>query len=289
MQRKTICITGGEGFIGRNLKKQLEENHKVFTIDIQGSPDLKEDLSRDELSTESMHLLSHCDVLYHLASGIGVEYIEKDKESFLKSNKINENILKYINPKAKIIFASTSEVYGSGNGGFFAESDNLQVLSPAKGIRGSYAAQKILGEFMFMNSSNPYTIVRFFNVIGKEQNPEIGMVYPRFLQAAKNNEDLVIFGDGTDMRTYCSIKDAANVLELLIDKMDNEILNIGAWNPLLTESLARIIIDVTKSKSKIVHKDARKTEISIRRPDLNKMYSIYKPKYTVEDIIKEDH
>lgn len=289
MQRKTICITGGEGFIGKNLKKQLEKNHKVFTIDIQGNPDITEDLSEEELSTETIHLLKHCDVCYHFASSIGVEYIEKNKDSFMKAIKIDENILKHINPNAKIIFASTSEVYGSGAGNIFSEEDNLSVLSPSKGIRGSYAAQKILGEFMFMNSGNPYTIVRFFNVIGKEQNPDIGMVYPRFLQAAEKNEDLIIFGDGSDMRAYCSIKDAVNVLELLIDNMDNEILNIGAWNPLLTESLARIIIETTKSKSKIVHKEARKAEISIRRPDLNKMYTIYKPKYTMKDIIEEKH
>jgi len=284
----TICITGGEGFIGSSLKKQLEKNHKVFTIDIHGKPDINEDLSKDELSTETIHLLSHCDILYHLASGIGVEYVEENKDSFLKSNKINENILKYINTKTKIIFASTSEVYGSDSK-LFKEDDNLNILSPSKGIRGSYATQKILGEFMFMNSGNPFTIVRFFNVIGKDQNPDIGMVYPRFLNAAKNNEDLTIFGNGLGFRSYCSIKDAVNVLELLITEMNNEILNIGACNPFTTESLARTIIEVLESSSKIVFKEARKEEIDIRRPDLTKMYSIYKPKYSLKDIILDEH
>ena len=284
----TICITGGEGFIGSALKKQLEEKYKVFTIDIKGSPDLTEDLSKEDLSSEVIHLLSNCDVLYHLASGIGVEYIQKNKDSFIKSNKINENILKYINPKAKIIYASTSEVYGSSIQ-LFTESSELKVLSPVNGIRGSYAAQKILGEFMFSNSGNPYTIVRFFNVIGRDQNPELGMVYPRFLEAAKSNKDLEVFGFGNDFRSYCSIRDAVNVLELLLTEMNNETLNIGAWNPMTTESLARTIIKLTGSKSKVVFKDPRKEEIKDRGPDLSKMKTIYEPKYSIKDIILEDH
>jgi len=286
----TICITGGEGFIGKALKKQLEKNHKVFTVDIKGEPNIKFDLSEDKenFPTHLIHLLEHCDVLYHFASSIGVEYIEKDKNSFKNSIKMDENILEFINPKAKIIFASTSEVYGSAYHEF-DEKDNLKILSPSKGIRGSYATQKILGEFMFMNSGNPYTIVRFFNIIGKDQNPDIGMVYPRFLKAAKENKPLEVFGTGNEMRSYCSIKDAVNVLELLLSEMDNEILNIGAENVYSTASLARIIIDVTNSSSVIIYKDSRCQEIKSRRPRLNKMHSIYKPKYSLTDIIKEEH
>jgi len=285
-----ICITGGEGFIGKALKKQLEKNHKVFTVDIKGEPSIRFDLSEDKenFSTHLIHLLKHCDVLYHFASSIGVEYIEKDKDSFKNSIKINENILEFINPEAKIIFASTSEVYGSAYHEF-DERDDLKILSPTKGIRGSYATQKILGEFMFMNSGNPYTIVRFFNVIGKDQNPDIGMVYPRFLKAAKENKPLEVFGTGNEMRSYCSIKDAVNVLELLLNEMDNEILNIGAENVYSTASLTRTIIDVTNSSSVIVYKDSRCQEIKSRRPKLDKMYSIYRPKYSLTDIIKEEH
>lgn len=284
----TICITGGEGFIGRNLKNQLKQKYNVVSIDIHGTPDIKWDLSNEEYPEELRRVLDTCDVIYHFASSIGVEYIRENKDSFLKSNKINENILKYINSKAKIIFASTSEVYGSGKN-FFKEDDDLKILSPSKGIRGSYATQKILGEFMFINSGNPYTIVRFFNVIGKDQNPNIGMVYPRFLQAAKENKDLEIFGLGNNIRSYCSIKDAVNALELLIDKMDNEILNIGSENYFSTLGLAQWIIQYTNSKSKIVFKESRKDEIDHRKPDISKLKTIYIPKYTLEDIIKENH
>ncbi len=284
----TICITGGEGFIGKNLKKQLEKKHKVFTVDIKGNPDIEWDLSNSDFPEHLIHLLQHCDIIYHLASGVGVEYVQKERDSFLKALDIDKNILRYLNKKSKIIFASTSEVYGSGTR-LFNENDDLSIASPSKGIRGSYATQKIFGEFLFMNLENPYTIVRFFNIIGKEQNPEIGMVYPRFLEAAKNNKPLTIYGDGNDMRVYCSIKDSTNVLELLISEMDGEILNIGAWNPLTTLSLAQSIIKYTGSSSKIVFESARKEEIHTRQPDLTKLYSIYEPKYKLKDIIKENH
>lgn len=290
-----VLITGGAGFIGTHLYNQLKDKHHVTRIDIvPGDGVIYMDLSNpfgtdiDRLSK----LVKESDVVYHLASSIGVENIEKNpNETLQKSNNMNNLLIPMFSfTRAKLIFASTSEVYGSKDSEMY-ESDNLSVTSPENSMRGGYAAQKIMGEFLTKSYCKHYSIVRFFNVVGPEQNPNVGFVLPRFIESAKNVEPLTIYGDGAQTRSYCDIRDAVNVLELLLTEMDNEILNIGADNVYSTSDLAKAVIsnimveDEDGFVSRIEYLPARDSEIQYRVPNLDKMKTIYEPKYLMSDII----
>lgn len=284
-----VLITGGAGFIGTALYEQLKEKHSVKRIDIVNAPGcIQMDLAHmvDTQKEQLRRLVKNSDVVYHLASSIGVQNVEDNPAKTLEnSTRINNNIMPYlINYSGKVIFASTSEVYGSSNHPF-KESDDLKITSNDSSLRGGYAAQKILAEFRIKASCKNSTIVRFFNVVSKDQKTE-GMVFPTFYNKAKNNEDITIYGDGSQVRSYCDIRDAVNVLELLLTEMDNEIINIGDYNIYNTLELAEKMIDTLQSASKIVFEEGRVGEIQSRVPDLTKMLTLYKPKHSLEYIIK---
>lgn len=284
-----ILITGGNGFIGRHLYNQLSKNHNVEIIDItDGENVTKLDLSNLSKSDNNTleNLIQYADVVYHFASSIGVENIEKNPEqTLIKSNKINNIIIPLCGKhNTKIIFASTSEVYGTKNT-VMSETDDLNIISPSVSMRGSYASQKILAEFLVKASVKDYTIVRFFNVVGPGQNSNVGFIIPRFIENAKYNNDIPIYGDGTQIRTYCDIRDAINVLEMLLTKMNNEIINIGADNIYSSKQIAETIIKDLNSSSKIKHLPARQNEIQSRVPNLTKMKNMYMPKYNIHSII----
>jgi UDP-glucose 4-epimerase len=284
-----ILITGGNGFIGRHLYNKLKINHNVIIIDITpGANVTRMDLSNlsDCERVVLNSIITEVDIVYHLASSIGVENIEKNpKQTLIKSNKINNEIIPLCaKHNIKLIFASTSEVYGS-NDSLMSESDNLKIISSEVSMRGSYAAQKILAEFLVKASVENYCIVRFFNVVGPGQNPSVGFIIPKFVERARNNEDIPIYGDGNQVRTYCDIRDAVNVLELLITDMNNEIINVGADNVYTTLDIARLITEKTKSKSKLKFLPGRDNEIQNRVPLLKKMNSIYKTKYCIHNIL----
>jgi len=284
-----ILITGGNGFIGRHLYNQLSKNHNVKIIDItDGENVIKMDLSNLSKSDNNTleNLIQDTDIVYHFASSIGVENIEKNPEqTLIKSNKINNIIIPLCGKhNTKIIFASTSEVYGTKNT-VMSETDDLNIISPSVSMRGSYASQKILAEFLVKASVKDYTIVRFFNVVGPGQNSNVGFIIPRFIENAKYNNDIPIYGDGTQIRTYCDIRDAINVLEMLLTKMNNEIINIGADNIYSSKQIAETIIKDLNSSSKIKHLPARQNEIQSRVPNLTKMKTMYIPKYNIHSII----
>jgi len=295
MKKLNILITGGAGFIGTHLYNQLIKNHNVKRIDnFKTSKETSEVVKMDlgNLSDFDAYLLedtlSKTDIVYHFASSIGVDLIsENPNETLQNSFNINNNLFPLFEKyQPKVIYASTSEVYGSRDG-VMNEDDDLIIGAPTQ-MRWGYATQKLMSEFLIKTYTFPYTIARFFNVSGPGQLPDYGMVLPKFIEAAKTEQFLQLYNNGKPVRSFCDIRDAVNVLELLIDEMDGEILNIGNdHNTVYIKDLAERVIKISGAKTNIDYIAGREnSEIDYRVPCVEKMKTIYKPKYSLDELIE---
>lgn len=241
---------------------------------------------------ELIRLMQKHHRIYHLAGSVGVEHIDKDPSGTLFNNVALNNKLIPIFKAARrhVVFASTSEIYGNGP---FSEDDNASI-GPSNKLRWGYATSKLMMEFMLRASGVPHTNVRFFNVVGPGQLGDYGMVLPRFINAAKNNEDIIVYGTGEQVRSFCHINDAVDAL-IKVSDVNGELFNIGNDQPVSINQLAERVIQLSGSSSKIVHVpyeqafSANHGDINIRVPNLEKIKSVtgYAPKYNLDDIIKD--
>lgn len=230
--------------------------------------------------------------IFHLAGSVGVEHIDKHPSETLYNNIALSNKLIPLFQKAKrhVTFASTSEIYGDGP---FNEEDNASIGASSK-LRWGYATAKLMTEFMLRAGTCPFSIVRFFNVVGPGQLPDYGMVLPRFVNAAKNNEDIIVYGSGNQVRSFCHINDAVGAL-IKISSINGELFNIGNDQPVSINQLAERVIELSGSSSSIVHIPYDQAfskhhgDINVRVPDLTKIKAVvgYRPTYTLDDIIKD--
>jgi len=301
---KKIIITGGGGFIGSHLAEfYVEQQDHVTIIDnfstgqvfIKGPNRtvLSVDLStqHDILTIEKE--LADADLVYHMAGSVGVKYVDRDPQGTLRNSfNINNNMFplfeKYNN---RVVFASTSEVYGNTEEA--RETDTLKIGSPDT-LRWGYACAKLMSEFLLKTYSFPHTIARFFNVTGEGQLSKYGMVLPTFVELAKQDEDIIVYGDGTQYRTFCDIRDAVSMLDIVsMDQHAGEIYNIGNTSNVLTISqLAETVIDVIGSKSKIIYRPHADDfsdqfgEIYKRKPNTDKINQYFTPIHDVRSIIK---
>lgn len=263
-------VTGGAGFIGSHLTERLlKDGHQVTVIDNLSTGSLKniehlrghrgfEFVTGDIRSTEIMTLLiERSDVIYHLAAAVGVRLIAEDPVRTIQTNiGGTEIVLDIANTFGRRIFlASSSEVYGKSEAVPFREEDDL-VLGNTSLSRWAYACSKAIDEFLGLAFHRQYdlgvVIGRFFNTVGPRQTGQYGMVVPRFIQMALNNEPVLIYGTGKQTRCFCYV---ADLVEALIGLMNCEqaagkVFNIGTSEEISIEDLADKIIDMTGSQSK---------------------------------------
>lgn len=266
---KTL-VTGGAGFIGSHLTERLlKDGHQVSVIDNLSTGSLKnietlkehprfEFVAGDIRDVEIVEpLIERCDVVFHLAAAVGVRLIAEDPVHTIETNiGGTEVVLNIANEfSKKILIASTSEVYGKSEAVPFREDDDI-VLGSTRLSRWSYACSKAIDEFLGLAFHQQYgldvIIGRFFNTIGPRQTGQYGMVVPRFIQSALNNEPLAIYGTGKQTRCFCYV---ADLIEAIIRLMScpqaaGQIFNIGTTQEISIESLADKIIKMTGSKSK---------------------------------------
>lgn len=300
-------ILGGAGFIGQHLSHTLLktrqarvtiiDNLKTSRINLDEFAEYKNlfefieaDLT-DVNDKELVRIIQKHHRTFHLAGSVGVEYIDKNPADTMYNNLSLAHKLVPIFQQARrpVIFASTSEVYGNGP---FAESDQANIATDK--LRWGYATAKLMTEFMLRANTHPTTIVRFFNVVGPGQLGDYGMVLPRFIEAAEKGEDLIVHGDGQQVRSFCHVDDAVNAL-IKVAAIPGEIFNIGNDKPTTIKELAQTVIEITGSRSKIVYIPYEQAfskeygDIRLRIPNIDKLRSSinYEPKYTLEDIIKD--
>ena len=271
-----VLITGGAGFIGSHLTEAcLKKGHEVYIIDdlSAGSMDNVKTFKDYEQSAGNLFLftdtiLNHdlmleltgtCDVVFHLAAAVGVRYIlDNPLESIRTNIQGTEKVLELCNKfKKRVLIASTSEVYGKHLHAPLVETDNI-VYGPSSKFRWSYAASKLMDEFTALayhrTSGLQVVIARLFNTVGPRQTGAYGMVIPRFVEQALNNEPLSVYGDGTQTRTFTYVEDVVNALIALMehDQTNGQVFNIGGNEEIKISDLAKRIIQLTGSKSSIV-------------------------------------
>jgi UDP-glucose 4-epimerase len=264
-------ITGGAGFLGSHLAEALlKKGHEVLILDdlstgnIQNLRDLKEYKGLqywiDSIANRPLlaELVDECDVIFHLAAAVGVRLIVESPVRTIETN-VNgtELVLKAATKKKKAVFiASTSEVYGKSTQVPFREDDDLVLGATTKG-RWSYAASKLVDEFLALaywkEKKLPVFIARFFNIVGSRQSGRYGMVLPSFVSQAMSGEDVTVFGTGKQTRCFCHVDDAVRAVLRLVEKPEavGGVFNIGSDNETSIEDLARLVMARLDSKSKI--------------------------------------
>ena len=312
-----VLITGGAGFIGSHLAEAyLENGDEVYIIDdlSTGSLDniahLKDDASYQKrlfvhvdtiLNREIlMELVGTCDLVHHMAAAVGVQYIlDHPMESITANIKGTEIVLELCNKfKKRVLIASTSEVYGKHLHAPLVETDNI-IYGPSSKFRWSYAAAKLMDEFMalayFRTTGLQVTLVRLFNTVGPRQTGAYGMVIPRLVAQALNDEKLTVYGDGQQSRTFTDVKDVVWALKRLVvnEGAFGEVFNVGGIEEVSILELAKKIIVATGSRSEIqmvpydqaFGKDFE--DMERRVPGLDKIHNLigFKPQTSLEDIL----
>jgi UDP-glucose 4-epimerase len=307
-------ITGGAGFIGSHLcDRLLEAGHKVTAIDdlstgrleniahLEGAPGFQ--FVHETIMQEVVmdRLVSECDVIYHLASAVGVELIvsrpvEVIERCILGTEVVLKTAHRY---KKKVLITSTSEVYGKNQRVPFSEDDD-RTLGPTTKSRWSYSCSKAIDEFLALayhkEKHLPVVIVRLFNTVGPRQTGQYGMVVPRFIQQALAGKALTVYGDGNQQRCFGYVGDIVGALTALMEHPGaiGKIFNIGNTEEVSILQLAERVIKLTNSESKIqmipydVAYEAGFEDMARRIPDISRVSSLigYKPTVKLDEIIE---
>jgi len=314
-----VLITGGAGFIGSHLAEAcLANGDDVYIIDDLSTGTLDNIRHLQENSRFAnkffvhidtilhhdlmLELIGICDVVFHLAAAVGVLYIlEKPLESIKINIQGTEKVLELCNKfKKKALIASTSEVYGKHTHAPLVETDNI-IYGPSSKFRWSYAASKLMDEFTalayYRTHGLDVIITRLFNTVGPRQTGTYGMVIPRFVAQALNNQPLTVYGDGTQTRTFTYVKDVVQALMALVKAEDavGQVFNVGGTEEITIFDLAQKIITATGSKSviefipydKAFGKDFE--DMQRRVPGIEKIKKLidFNPKTDIDEILKQ--
>jgi UDP-glucose 4-epimerase len=308
-----VLITGGAGFVGSHLAEALLQRGQHVTIIDDLSTGRMENFAHvrafphfrfaiETIMNEAVmdRLVSECDVIYHLASAVGVELIvNRPVEVIERCILGSEVVLKIANRyKKKVLITSTSEVYGKSSKVPFNEEDD-RILGPTTKSRWSYSCSKAIDEFLALaylkEKKLPVVLVRLFNTVGPRQSGQYGMVVPRFVQAALNNQPIRVYGDGTQSRCFGYVGDVVNAIIALMNHPEavGQIFNIGSDEEITIMDLAKKVKALTGSQSEIVkipYEEAYEQgfeDMARRVPDLAKIRKLigYAPKVKLEEII----
>jgi len=308
---KHILITGGAGFIGSHLSKYLlNQRLQVTVIDnlSTGSFENIEILIDNsdfqfiyaDICDNNFQVSTKPDIIFHLASTVGVDIVVNDPVNTLKNNIHSTlNVLNMAEKyNCRLVLFSSSEVYGNCEKFPLSEEQNYNIGS-YKYSRWSYAVSKIVDEilaFSYNQRGLDCVVVRLFNVIGPFQSSRYGMVVPRFIKAALNSENLYIYGDGQQTRCFCDVRDIIYGLYKLLFLPENGflLLNLGGDNEVSILDLAKRVIELTDSTSKIEFVQYEKLhtgfiDICRRVPDLEIARKLlnWNPNYSLQDSLTE--
>jgi len=308
-----ILITGGAGFIGSHLAERLiQRGDEVHIIDdlstgsidniehIKNHPNFSYNIDTVRNHRLTAELIDKCDIIYHLAAAVGVRLIVESPVNTIETNTRGTDVVLSLAGKKRkrVLITSTSEVYGKRDSVPFREDDDLIIGATSKG-RWSYACSKAIDEFLaiayWKERRVPTVIARLFNTVGPRQTGRYGMVIPNFVQQALAEQQIRVFGDGSQRRCFTHVSDVVEALIRIAEhpRAVGEVYNIGGDQEITILDLARRIRGLTGSHSEITlvpYSEAYEDgfEDMMRRvPDTTKLRSLigYSPKLDLDGIL----
>ncbi len=304
---KTFLIAGGAGFIGSHLcETLLEKGNRVICVDnyITGA---KENISH-LLDNPNFTLIEHDIIdsapqidgelfgIFHLASPASPNlksersYIAYSIETLRVNSQGTFNLLNLAKDKnARFVYASTSEVYG--NPAVSPQPESYWGNVNPNGVRSVYDEGKRFGEALIMAYVRKYgldaRIMRIFNTYGDRMQPDDGRVVSNFIIQALKGEDITVYGDGNQTRSFCYVSDLVEGVEKIMEKdgIPGLVINLGNPGEYTISELAHKIIEMIPSSSKIVFEEKPIDDPERRKPDITKAREIlgWEPKVPLEE------
>jgi dTDP-glucose 4,6-dehydratase len=298
-----VLITGGAGFLGSHLCDYfLSHGHAVVAMDnlITGDLDNIQHLFKNERFefikqnvTNFIHIPGRLDAVLHFASPASPrDYLEHPIPTLKVGALGTHKALGLAKDKnARFLLASTSEVYGDPLVNPQPESywGNVNPVGP----RGVYDEAKRFAEAISMAYHRFHKmqirIVRIFNTYGPRMRVNDGRAIPNFISQALRGKPITIYGDGSQTRSFCYVDDLVHGLYLLLASDMNEPVNIGNPHEMTLLELAKKVVQLTKSKSKIVYRPLPQDDPQVRRPDIRiaRQKLKWEPKVNFEEGLKK--
>src|SRR6478672_2895100 len=293
-----VVITGAAGFIGSHLAETLlDRGYAVVGIDnlLTGDTENIAHLANRDFTfikhdvTNYIYIDGPVDFVLHWASPASpIDYLELPIPTLKVGALGTHKALGLAKAKgARFVIASTSEVYGDPLEHPQKETywGNVNPVGP----RGVYDEAKRFAEAMTMAYHRYHgvdtKIVRIFNTYGPRMRIRDGRAVPAFISQALANEDVTIFGDGTQTRSFCYVSDLVDGILRLMESSENDPINIGNPQELSIEQMARVIIRMTGSTSQIVYRSLPTDDPKVRQPDITRARTLlhWEPKVSLED------
>jgi dTDP-glucose 4,6-dehydratase len=277
-----VMITGGAGFIGSHLSERfLADGHEVLCVDnfVTGNPDNIAHLLPDRRFsfihqdvTQYIYVKGPLDTILHFASPASpVDYLELPIQTLKVGSLGTHKALGLAKEKgARFLLASTSEVYGDP----LVHPQNEQYWGNVNpiGPRGVYDEAKRFAEALTMayhrTHEIPTRIVRIFNTFGPRMRTKDGRVVPNFITQALRGEDITVYGDGKQTRSFCYVTDLVEGIVRLLNSDYDGPVNLGNPREMTVLDFAKTIVRLTASASRIVHRPLPVDDPKVRQPDI---------------------
>ena len=294
-----ILITGGAGFVCSHLADTLfEKNHNLILLDnlLTGNKNNIEHL----LDHKNVNFIQHdvqdhidiseeIDFIFHFASAASPIAYQENPVNTLKAGSIGTiNTLGLAKVKnAAYLLASTSEIYGDPE--VSPQSEEYWGNVNPNGERSMYDEAKRFAEAATATYSRTYNlqtkVVRIFNTYGPRMQLNDGRVVTNFIVQALKGEEITVYGDGSQTRSFSYVQDTVNGIVSLMESEHNGVFNIGNPTEITINELASKIIEITNSNSKLINKDLPQDDPKQRKPDITKAKTLlnWEPKVKLED------
>lgn len=302
-QKKRVLITGGAGFLGSHLcDRFINEGWDVICMDnlITGNADnIAHLIGNPDFSfihhdvTNFIHVKGKLDLVLHFASPASpIDYLEMPIQTLKVGSLGTHKALGLAKEKgARFLLASTSEVYGDPL--IHPQKEDYWGNVNPVGFRGVYDEAKRFAEAMTMAYHRFHgvetRIIRIFNTYGSRMRLNDGRALPTFMRQALEGEDITVFGDGSQTRSFTYVDDLVEGIYRLSQSDEVEPVNIGNPEEVTILEFAKEVIELTGSKSKIIHKELPKDDPQVRKPDITKAKAVldWEPRVKRQDGLRK--